>query len=405
MRCSLSWGVRAASIAFTGLAIAGYLHLDAAHLQKSRQAVALPERPHIAPVQLAADNTPSVIAVPAREPNLPPLPLSKFELDTPEQIAAAPSVPPARPVDLTPSNLLANAQPTHEEAVPLPPARPVLASLELPPLPVPNPFRTLERRASVTPPAPAAPVAAQPAPSATVMAYAPQPPVAAAPSIFQSLTSSLRVAEPPTLGAPVAIRIFKEEKQLELWTERDGRYSLYKSFPICQMSGGLGPKQKEADYQSPEGFYAVSASQLQPNSNYFKAFNIGYPNAVDRQNGRSGGLIMVHGNCVSIGCFAMTDKGIAEIYSFVEAAIRHGQKDVPVEIYPFRMTSYNISMHSFSSPWGGFWRELQVGYDMFNQTGRPARAMACNGHYRFGSEASAGCTPVAGWNVRVAAQY
>ncbi len=409
MRFSLTWIVPAVSVAFAGLAVAGYQHLNPAQPAANERAFALPERPHIAPVTFFADNASSVLFLAARGPNLPP---SKFELDAPAPVAAVPFVPPTRPVDLTPPHLLANAEPAADEPdVPLPPTRPILASLEMPPLPVPNPFRMAERRASVAPvappqaAAPTQPPAAPAPPPATVMAYAPQPPVAATPSIFQSLTSSLHVTEPPVMGAPVAIRIFKEEKQLELWTEKDGRYTLYKSFPVCRMSGGLGPKQKEADYQSPEGFYAVSASQLQPNSNYFKAFNIGYPNAVDRQNGRSGGLIMVHGNCVSVGCFAMTDKGIAEIYAFVEAAIRHGQKDVPVEIYPFRMTSYNIASHAFSSPWGSMWREMQVGYDLFNQTGHPARAMACNGHYRFGTDAAAGCTPVAGWNVRVASQY
>ena len=145
------------------------------------------------------------------------------------------------------------------------------------------------------------------------------------------------------MGDPVFVRIFKQEGQLELWLKKNGRYALYKTFPICKWSGRLGPKLKEADYQSPEGFYSVSAKQLNPHSNYYRAFNVGYPNAFDRQNGRTGGLVMVHGACKSVGCFAMTDRGIEEIYGFVEAALRAGQKEIPVHIFPFRMTDAIIA--------------------------------------------------------------
>lgn len=214
---------------------------------------------------------------------------------------------------------------------------------------------------------------------------------------------------PPKLGMgdPVFVRIFKQEGQLELWLKKNGKFHLFKTFPICKWSGRLGPKEKEADYQSPEGFYSVSARQLNPHSNYHRAFNVGYPNAFDRQNGRTGGLVMVHGACKSVGCFAMTDRGIEEIYGFVEAALRAGQKDIAVHIFPFKMTDANIARETGGgwlafvggpnySQWNGFWRNLKQGYDLFEQNSEPPVAFACGDHYEFGS-GPASCKKVAGW--------
>jgi murein L,D-transpeptidase YafK len=209
------------------------------------------------------------------------------------------------------------------------------------------------------------------------------------------------------MGAPVFVRIFKKEGELELWVKANKRYTLYRSFPICKWSGKLGPKLKEADYQSPEGFYAVSAKQLNPHSNYHLAFNVGYPNAFDKQNGRTGGLVMVHGNCKSVGCFAMTDKGVDEIYGFVSAAISAGQKEVPVHIFPFRMTESALEHETgggFMSflnndgggqRWNGFWRNLKEGYDRFEATHEPPVAYACGDHYSF--DPAGGCQRIAGW--------
>lgn len=219
-------------------------------------------------------------------------------------------------------------------------------------------------------------------------------------------------APPPKfgMGDPVFVRIFKQEGQLELWLKKNGRYALYRTFPICKWSGRLGPKLKEADYQSPEGFYSVSAKQLHPHSNYHRAFNVGYPNAFDRQNGRTGGLVMVHGACKSVGCFAMTDQGIEEIYGFVDAALRAGQKEIPVHIFPFRMTEANITRETGSGggwlsfvgsgggyrQWVDFWKNLKQGYDKFEQSGEPPVAFACGDHYEFDG-GSASCRRVAGW--------
>src|SRR6476646_7180694 len=111
------------------------------------------------------------------------------------------------------------------------------------------------------------------------------------------------------LGDAAFIRIFKEERVLELWLKPKGsaQFKLWKTWPIAAMSGHLGPKLKEGDQQAPEGFYEVNVDTLNPQSDYHLAFNIGYPNAFDQAKGRTGSYIMVHGNSVSIGCFAMTD--------------------------------------------------------------------------------------------------
>ncbi|MGA8171003.1 MAG: L,D-transpeptidase family protein, partial [Methylocystis sp.] len=319
--------------------------------------------------------------------------------------------------------------------VPLPPARPrVLAALDpSAPTAAPGPER---ESVAAAPPSPPEPVAGSPPESVTANVPLPparprdfaalEPPEASPPAareLAAHTEPALRPAppeeftQPPqparfNMGAPAFIRIFKKEGELELWLKVNGRYSLYRTFPVCKWSGRLGPKVREADYQSPEGFYSVSARQLNPHSNYHLAFNVGYPNAFDRQNGHTGGLVMVHGNCKSVGCFAMTDKGIEEIYGFVAAALTAGQREVPVHIFPFRMTDAAIAREtgggaggflSFfatesggGAQWAEFWRNLKEGYDLFHQTGEPPTAYACGDHYAFGAQGAA-CKRIAGW--------
>ena len=183
-----------------------------------------------------------------------------------------------------------------------------------------------------------------------------------------------------TFGAPVFIRIFKQEHELEVWLERDGRYSRYENFPICSYSGELGPKLKEGDRQSPEGFYTVTRSALNPNSRYHLSFNLGFPNAYDRSHGRTGSYLMVHGNCVSIGCYAMTNGGIEDIYLMVEAALGNGQRAVPVHIFPFRMEDAMLDVHA-GSPWADFWRNLKTGHDYFENHKVPPRVSVVDKQY------------------------
>lgn len=196
-------------------------------------------------------------------------------------------------------------------------------------------------------------------------------------------------------GDEVFIRIFKREGVLETWMRGrgDARFRLLKTWPICAWSGTLGPKLKEGDRQSPEGFYSVSLSSLNPNSRYHLSFNLGFPNAYDRAHGRTGSFLMVHGACVSIGCYAMTDAGIEEIYTLVEAALRNGQNRVPVHIFPFRMTPANMAAHA-GHRWFDFWRNLKEGYDLFEATHVPPQVHVRNARYVFAApRASSGARP------------
>ncbi|MEP7239829.1 MAG: hypothetical protein ABI697_02980 [Devosia sp.] len=201
------------------------------------------------------------------------------------------------------------------------------------------------------------------------------------------------------LGDEAHVRIFKREGVLELWLKADAapRFALFKSYPICKWSGTLGPKLKEGDRQAPEGFYRVAARQLNPRSRHHLAFNLGFPNALDTELGRTGSALMVHGGCSSVGCFAMTDGRIDEIYALVEAALGGGQREVDVAIFPFRLTDSALAAEAHS-PWADFWHNLKRGAELFDAAGAPPRVGACGGTYRFGAEADApGCTPITGW--------
>lgn len=201
-----------------------------------------------------------------------------------------------------------------------------------------------------------------------------------------------------SLGDPAHLRIFKRERVLELWLQRpDAQFVLFKSYPICSFSGGLGPKLAEGDHQAPEGFYRVASRQLNPHSRHHLAFNLGFPNAYDRELERTGSALMVHGGCTSVGCFAMTDAQIDEIYAVVEAALHRGQGEVDVAIFPFRLTAQALAAEAHSA-WLPFWQNLKQGSDLFEHTGAPPKVAACKGSYIFGDAAlQPGCTPITGW--------
>lgn len=163
-------------------------------------------------------------------------------------------------------------------------------------------------------------------------------------------------------GKPVFIRIIKEDYELELWLREGESWRLFKVYPIAGMSGELGPKTREGDCQAPEGFYRVVKSALNPHSSYYLSFNIGYPNRYDRSLGRTGSHIMVHGSNVSIGCFAMTNAGISEIYTLVAEALRAGQPYVPVQVYPFRMTPERMDAEA-DADHADFWQHLLPGWE------------------------------------------
>jgi murein L,D-transpeptidase YafK len=182
------------------------------------------------------------------------------------------------------------------------------------------------------------------------------------------------------VGDPIFIRIFKKESLLEVWIKPVHEYVLFKKYPICAYSGELGPKLKEGDKQAPEGFYSVKKNQLNPNSAYHLSFNLGFPNKYDRAHKRTGSYLMVHGACVSIGCYAMTDAKIEEIYQLVEEALGSGQKEVQVHAFPFYMSEENMAAHE-ANEWYGFWTELKEGYEYFEAERLPPHVKIENKRY------------------------
>ncbi len=198
------------------------------------------------------------------------------------------------------------------------------------------------------------------------------------------------------LGAPAFLRIHKTQSELEVWLKAGPRFELFETYDICRWSGDLGPKLREGDGQAPEGFYPVTRRQLNPNSAHHLAFNLGYPNAYDRAKGRTGSALMVHGGCSSIGCYAMTDRGIDDVYALVEAALANGQGSVPVLVLPFRMSEAALA-EADGTAWGEFWRDLAVADRLFDEQRLPPAASVCGGRYVFGSAPGPGCRAVTGW--------
>ncbi len=182
------------------------------------------------------------------------------------------------------------------------------------------------------------------------------------------------------VGDPVFIRIFKEESLLEIWIRSGEAYQHVKNYRICAYSGVIGPKLREGDGQSPEGFYRVNKQKLNPKSTFHLSFDLGFPNKYDREHNRTGSYLMIHGNCVSIGCYAMTDEKIEEIYALVAGALEAGQKYVQVHAYPFRMTEVNMAWHS-QSEWYDFWVNLKEGYDYFEAEKLPPNVKVKNAQY------------------------
>lgn len=182
------------------------------------------------------------------------------------------------------------------------------------------------------------------------------------------------------IGQPIFVRIFKIPGLLELWIDKGQGYALFKTYNICTYSGFPGPKLSEGDWQSPEGFYQVSARQMNPNSQYHLAFDIGYPNEYDAYRNRTGSLIMVHGDCMSVGCFAMGDHRIEEIYLLAHAALLRGQEKFSVHIFPFPLTAENFTKFA-SSPWISFWKTLETGFTAFEQSRHVPEIQVQNGNY------------------------
>jgi murein L,D-transpeptidase YafK len=172
----------------------------------------------------------------------------------------------------------------------------------------------------------------------------------------------------------ILIRSFKAHNEMEIWVKDNNvdTYRLLKTYPICALSGILGPKRWQGDRQVPEGYYFIS--DFNPRSDFYLSLMLNYPNYSDLILGNKeqpGGDIYIHGGCVTVGCMPMTNEGIEEIYTLCMAAKLNGQTNIPVHIFPVRFNKNAIDF--LSREYGNdpvkqrFWLNLKAGYDYFEK--------------------------------------
>jgi murein L,D-transpeptidase YafK len=173
-------------------------------------------------------------------------------------------------------------------------------------------------------------------------------------------------------AAELFVRIFKRERVLEVWARPNNRetFTLLKSYTICALSGALGPKRAQGDGQTPEGIYAING--FNPMSDYFLSLRLDYPNTSDQILGRDarlGGDIFIHGGCRTIGCLAVTDDAIKELYWLAVEARNVGQMRIPVHIFPTHLTDFELNrigrVFDMSGELKSFWANLRPVYDYF----------------------------------------
>lgn len=228
----------------------------------------------------------------------------------------------------------------------------------------------------------APPAIDEPLPSHVVSAGKPRANAAAA-RVRQDLEAALE-ARGLRWGDPVFLRAFKEERVLEVFVKQasSGKFLRFRSYGIAGQSGVLGPKLREGDKQVPEGFYEAGRGSMRPDSDCHLAINTGYPNEYDRAHERTGSFIMIHGVRGSVGCLAMSDARVEEIYTLCDAALTAGQKSFGIHIFPFRMTPERME-RSKAEPWWDFWVNLKEGYDWFENKGIPPKWVVRDLRYSF----------------------
>jgi murein L,D-transpeptidase YafK len=221
-------------------------------------------------------------------------------------------------------------------------------------------------------------------PSNPAPAAAPPLPAKATKELPRELLSLLRQKKMPK-NSPIILRIFKEEAEIEVWKQDvTGHFQIVKTYPICRWSGDLGPKLHEGDRQTPEGFYTITPNLMNPNSNWYLAINTGFPNTFDKANNRNGTFLMIHGDCSSSGCFAMTDEQISEIYGLARDSLV-GRLAFQVQAYPFRLTPANLARHR-TNPNLAFWKMLKIGSDHFETTHLEPKVDVCDRQYVFDAQ-------------------
>jgi murein L,D-transpeptidase YafK len=196
-------------------------------------------------------------------------------------------------------------------------------------------------------------------------------------------------------AAEVFVRVFKRERELELWVRpaTSTRFELLRTYPICALAGVLGPKRVQGDGQVPEGFYFIDL--FNPVSSYHLSLRIDYPNRRDRLAAARprplGGDIFIHGGCKSDGCLAITDEAIGELYWIAVTARGEGQDKIPVHIFPTRLDDEK-SLRKLERAYHGdravleFWQTLRPGYEFFEKTHQmPVVTVDPRGRYRIDS--------------------
>lgn len=207
----------------------------------------------------------------------------------------------------------------------------------------------------------------------------------------QCLTENLRKNGLAADNLHILMAAYKAEKKLELYAKSKDEpvYKLIAEYDICASSGTLGPKRKQGDIQVPEGFYAID--RFNPASNFYLSLGIDYPNRSDGKRSKAaslGGDIFIHGSCVTIGCLPMTDDKIKEIYLYAVFARNNGQNDIPVYIFPFRMTDANFQTYKNryirNQKLIDFWTNMKTGCDKFISEKRALNvSIDASGDYRF----------------------
>lgn len=188
----------------------------------------------------------------------------------------------------------------------------------------------------------------------------------------------------------IYIRIFKKDELLELWGKntKEKKFKFIKSYSICALSGVIGPKRMEGDYQIPEGFYHIN--RFNPWSNYYLSLGLNYPNKSDKILGVKNSLgydIFIHGNCVTIGCVPITDDKIKELYIYCVEARNNGQLKIPVTIFPIKLT--DDSFEKLQKEYLGsdeeinLWKDLKNAFDIFEKNKTlPSISFLANGRHK-----------------------
>ena len=182
------------------------------------------------------------------------------------------------------------------------------------------------------------------------------------------------------------IRILKKEEELEVWAKNNDEvyFQKLKSYPFCVNSGTLGPKRKSGDRQIPEGLYHID--RFNEKSKFYLSLGINYPNESDKilsDKNQPGSDIFIHGDCLSIGCVAITDDKIKEVFILAKLAQSNGQTKIPVHIFPFRMSESKLkeSKTAYSKQFE-FWNNLSPFYQYFETKKQiPRFKVAMNGQY------------------------